>query len=112
MAVDDQYLLDSVIGDTLGNTDTEGDEDLWLDVDGAREVDVMQVRAVRNQRRHQDSVCCLQTHCSNAYSHGTTPCATIRDHLRLHGPNSESADPDAHGELRITPRLATEPTIA
>ena len=41
VAVDDQDLLEAVVGDALRDVEAEGDERLRLDVDGAGEVDVV-----------------------------------------------------------------------
>ena len=56
MAVDHQDLLESVIGDALGDVQAESDERLRLDVDGAGEVDVVQVQPVGDRRQHQHLV--------------------------------------------------------
>jgi hypothetical protein len=56
VAVDDQDFLEPVVGDALGDVQTEGDEGVRLNVDGAGEVDVVHVQAVGNRRQHQDPV--------------------------------------------------------
>ena len=48
VAVDQQDLLEAVVGDALGDIEAEGDEDLRLDVHGAGEVDVMLVVGAQN----------------------------------------------------------------
>ena len=55
VAVDDEDLLEAVVGDALGDVQAEGDEDLRLDVDRAGEVDVVQVEPVGDRRQDQDA---------------------------------------------------------
>ena len=56
MAVYNQDLLKAVVGHALGDVQAECDEYLWLDVDRAREIDVVQVQAVADRGQDEDPV--------------------------------------------------------
>src|SRR5207248_704543 len=56
VAVDDQDLLEAVVGDALGNVQAEGDERFRFDVDRAGKVDVVQVEPVGDGGQHEHPV--------------------------------------------------------
>src|SRR5260370_14251042 len=57
MAVDDEDLLETVVGDALGDVNAEGDEGFRFDMDGAGKVDVVQIQSVGDRGQHEDPVC-------------------------------------------------------
>ena len=53
MPIHQENLLKAMIGDTLGDIQTEGDKDLRLNVDRAGEVDMMHIEAIGDRWQYQ-----------------------------------------------------------
>ena len=56
MAIDDEDFLKTVVSDTLGDVQAEGDKDVRFNVDGAGEVDMVPVQPIGDWRKHEHLV--------------------------------------------------------
>jgi hypothetical protein len=62
MTVEEEDLLESMVGYALGHIEAKRDENLGFDMDRTGEVDVVEIKSVRNGRKDQDPTRCAPAH--------------------------------------------------